>query len=150
MPVDYAKLLRMGMPLAVPHQKPPNKLRSHLYPIFLSDAAALQVSMAGSGYILSVPMDFLSLGASIGGVGELRSIYQTLTIETDNMTIQASIAGNGELRSVYQATNISTDSTSIQASIAGSGELKRVLITYDNKHDDITIQATMTGTGTLQ
>ena len=35
--MDYAKFVRKDMPLAVPHQKPPSKYASHLYPILVDE-----------------------------------------------------------------------------------------------------------------
>lgn len=39
--MDYSKLLRKEMPLAVPHQKPPSKYASHPYPVLIEDALAI-------------------------------------------------------------------------------------------------------------
>lgn len=151
MPVDYAKLLRMGMPLAVPHQKPPNKLRSHLYPYYDCENMTLSAMMTGDGYFISCPIDYVTVYADMIGDGELRSIYQSTNIGLDTVIINdVTMSGNGELRSIYQSTNIGYDSTTTITSMSGTGDLKRVLINYDNRRDDVTSTAIMTGIGTLQ
>ena len=98
------KNLTVQMPLAVPHQRPPNKLRSHLYPIFLSDDMTLQ--------------------ASITGTGELRSVYQATNIGMDSTQVQASITGTGELKQVFITYDNKFDAVSISASISGTGTLQ--------------------------
>lgn len=140
-------------PLAVPHQKPPNKLRSHLYPTLITESITMKADISGVGYMLASTIESLVVDASVHGSGIMRSVLNQYVLPAENIQIDAKVQGVGELilaRSLLNSYKLANDVLSINAQVSDSGILKRVLIQQSLKPELIVFNAAMIGEGVMQ
>ena len=142
------KKLSVDMPLAVPHQKPPNKYASHPYPVLTEEVMQMGFSMKGTGNLINMPFDSMHITCGISGKGELRSIRQTFNLTESGAVISAKIEGEGQLKGISSSVAMRSEKIIVNANIAGVGELKRVLI-RQNALDELKIGVKITGSGVL-
>lgn len=143
------KNLTVNMPLAVPHQRPPSKYASHPYPVLIDDSALIRYSMSGLGYLLEASIDFILLGYSMDGEGELKGIYQELTVAPHMMNINYNMDGEGELRGIYQEYNPVPIQILVAYAMSGTVELRSILLPSNESNEKIKISYAMSGIGSL-
>lgn len=145
------KHLTVGMPLAVPHQRPPSKYASHPYPVLDTDIVVMSYSFAGSGSITPYPKDDLIVSYGFNGFGENRSVVKFHNL-TDSASIDYKFNGVGKLESQELKDPIVKSVNGyvvISYGLIGEGALKRVLIQHSDKQDNLTINYKFNGVGSL-
>ena len=151
--MDYSKLFRKEMPLAVPTQKrPPGKYASHPYPMLVEDELILSAVMTGEGSQLPAIIDLMQIAAGMQGNGSMRPSLSFYSVDTESMSLTAMLQGDGELlskREKQQYHTLDTEHLKVAASMSGAGVLRVLLIKHTLKADTMQVSAKIIGSGEL-